>query len=157
MTIHTLVREQEIPAPPEEIFAFFSKPENLAVITPPDLGFRILTPPPIPMREGALIDYTIRLAGIPVRWTTLITACDHGRSFVDEQLRGPYASWRHLHEFRPAPGGGTMMRDEVRYALPLGILGGIVHALAVKGRLKKIFDYRADAIARRFARDGVPA
>lgn len=149
MTINTLTRQQFVPAPPEKVFGFFSRPENLAHLTPPDLGFVILTPGPIEMKQGALIDYTIRLLGIPVRWTTLITSYAHGRSFVDEQLKGPYSFWRHSHFFEAAP-GGTIVSDEIRYALPFGPAGGLIHRLAVRSRLAAIFDYRASMIGKIF-------
>jgi len=149
MRTHTLVREQIVHAPLNRVFGFFSNPENLSRLTPPELGFVILTPPPIGMRPGALIDYTIRLMGIRVRWTTLITGFDPGRSFVDEQLKGPYSFWHHTHTFREVP-GGTLVRDEVRYALPFGILGSLAHALFVKGRLEEIFRYRARVIGEIF-------
>jgi ligand-binding SRPBCC domain-containing protein len=149
MTIHTLNKAQVIPAPLDRVFGFFSRPENLARLTPPDLGFIILTPPPIEMKAGALIDYTIRLLGIRVRWTTLITAFDPGRAFVDEQLKGPYSFWHHSHYFEEVP-GGTLVRDEVRYALPFGILGRLAHAVAVKDRLEGIFSYRARVVGEIF-------
>lgn len=101
------------------MFGFFPRPENLAILTPPALIFHILTPSPIVMKPGAQINYTIRLFGVRVRWTTLITEFDSGRSFV----------------------------DEVRYALPSGILGRLAHVLVVKRRLNQIFDYRAEAVA----------
>lgn len=153
MTINTLTRQQLVPAPIGEVFGYFSRPENLAELTPPDLGFVIHTPPPVAMKQGALIDYTIRLLGIPVRWTTLITSCEPGRSFVDEQLKGPYSFWRHSHFFEEYP-GGTLVRDEVQYALPFGPLGTLVHRLAVKRRLAAIFDYRASVIGRVFGNAG---
>ena len=119
MHIHTLTRRQFVPAPPGRVFGFFPRPENLAILTPPALIFHILTPSPIVMKPGAQINYTIRLFGVRVRWTTLITEFDSGRSFV----------------------------DEVRYALPSGILGRLAHVLVVKRRLNQIFDYRAEAVA----------
>jgi ligand-binding SRPBCC domain-containing protein len=151
MTIHTLTRQQFVPAPVADVFKFFSQPENLAKLTPPELGFVILTPSPIEMKAGALIDYTIRVSGMRVRWTTLITAYEPGRSFVDEQLRGPYSFWHHTHRFEEAP-GGTLVDDEVRYALPFGPLGGIAHALVVKRRLDSIFEYRTAVIGNMFGR-----
>jgi ligand-binding SRPBCC domain-containing protein len=149
MTIHTLRRQQFVPAPIAEVFGFFSRPENLAKLTPPDLGFVILTPSPIGMVTGARIDYTIRVFGVRLRWTSLITAFDPGRSFVDEQLRGPYALWRHSHRFEEVP-GGTSVSDEVHYALPFGPLGTLARALAVGRRLESIFDYRSRAVGAHF-------
>jgi len=149
MTIHILRREQFIAAPVSDVFGFFSRPENLSKLTPPELGFVILTPPPVEMKAGALIDYTIRVFGMRVRWTTLITAYDPGRSFVDEQLKGPYSFWHHSHRFEEAP-GGTLVTDEVRYALPFGPLGRLGHALVVKRQLASIFAYRAKVIGAIF-------
>ena len=149
VTPFVLERRQFLPVPPEAAFRFFDRPENLAEITPAELGFRILTPSPIAMKEGALIDYTIRVLGIPVRWTTLITSYDPPRGFVDQQLRGPYSYWHHTHAFR-AVDGGTEMTDTVRYLLPFGSLGNLLHALAVRRQLERIFEHRSRVIAGRF-------
>ena len=152
MTIHTLKREQFISAPVADVFAFFSRPENLATLTPADLGLVIHTPLPIEMMTGTQIEYTIRVFGLPVRWTTLITAFDQGRSFIDEQLRGPYAFWRLSHRFEEAP-GGTTVSDEVLYALPFGPIGALARALVVGRKLESIFDYRARAVGALFGGD----
>ncbi len=149
MTPYVLERKLFLPVPPDEAFRFFDRPENLADVTPAELGFRILTPSPITMKEGALIDYTIRVLGMPVRWTTLITAYDPPRGFVDQQLRGPYSFWHHTHAFR-AVDGGTEMTDTVRYLLPFGPLGALAHAVAVRRQLEGIFDHRSRVIAGRF-------
>ena len=145
MALHEFVCEQRVPHPRDAVFAFFAQPENLARITPPWLGFRILTPPPLVMREGALIDYEIRLGTWPTRWRTLITACDPPHRFVDEQLAGPYSFWHHTHEF-VGDGGGTLIRDHLRYVLPFGPLGDLVHALAVRRQIDRIFDHRRRVI-----------
>jgi hypothetical protein len=105
------------------------------------------------MKEGTLIDYTIRVLGLPVRWTTLITRYDPPHSFVDQQLRGPYSFWHHTHSFRPVD-GGTEMKDSVLYLLPFGPLGRLAHVLAVRRQLRRIFDHRSLVIAARFARAG---
>ena len=149
MTPYVLERKQFLPVPLDAAFRFFDRPENLAEITPAELGFRILTPSPIAMREGALIDYTIRVLGVPVRWTTLITSYDPPRGFVDQQLRGPYSFWHHTHAFR-AVDGGTEMTDTVRYLLPFGTLGGLVHSMGVRRKLESIFEHRSRVIAGRF-------
>ena len=138
---YLLERDQWIPAPLEDVFAFFSDAHNLERITPRWLGFRILTPRPIEMAVGARIDYRIRLAGVPMRWRTRIREWKPGEGFVDEQESGPYALWRHAHGFRELP-GGVMMTDRVEYRLPLGPLGRLAHALAVRASLAAIFDYR---------------
>jgi len=149
MTPYVLERRQFLPVPPDEAFRFFDRPENLTEITPAELGFHILTPSPIAMKEGALIDCTIRVLGVPVRWTTLITSYDPPRGFVDQQLNGPYSFWHHTHAFR-AVDGGTEMTDTVRYLLPFGPLGDLVHTLAVRRQLESIFDHRSQVITGRF-------
>lgn len=149
MTVHTLRRTQRFPHPARDVFAFFETPENLAVITPRWLDFRILTPSPIHMEQGTLIDYTIRWLTVPVRWTTLITNYDPPNGFVDEQIRGPYALWHHRHTFVET-NGWTEMTDDVRYALPLGPIGRAAHALLVRHQLEEIFDHRSRVIGRIF-------
>jgi ligand-binding SRPBCC domain-containing protein len=147
--IHRLSREQWIPAPIEDLFAFFSDAYNLEAITPPWVHFAIRTPRPIPMRADARIEYVLRLAGLPFSWRTRIVTWDPPHGFVDVQERGPYALWEHTHRFSPC-GGGVLMEDAVRYALPFGPLGALVHAVAVRPALGAIFDFRFDAIRARF-------
>ena len=149
MKLYTLNHHLMIRRSLEEVFAFFSRPENLALLTPPSLGFQILTPSPIEMKEGAVIDYTLQLFGLTRRWTTLITDFTPPIHFADLQLRGPYAYWHHSHMFS-ATDEGTLMTDVVRYALPLGILGQRAHELVVKHQLKGIFEYRKAVLATVF-------
>jgi ligand-binding SRPBCC domain-containing protein len=146
MNIYTLEREIVVPLDEREAFAFFEDPRNLARITPPWLRFEIAAKRDIEMREGAVIDYTIRWMGISLAWKTTITAYDPPRFFVDEQTRGPYALWRHRHTLEPVP-GGTRIADRVEYALPLGLLGRLAHWLVVRRQLEHIFAYRAKAVA----------
>jgi len=146
---HTLRREQWIPRPVEEVFAFFSDAGNLGAITPPWLGFRILTPAPIRMQSGTHLNYRLAWHGLPIRWLTEIRRWQPPAMFSDAQLRGPYRLWHHTHRFE-ARGGGTRMTDVVRYRLPLGVLGRAMHALKVRRDLERIFDYRRQAIAERF-------
>lgn len=148
---HRLERQQLLPRPIGDAFAFFSDAANLEAITPPFLRFRILTPLPIAMRAGARIDYALALHGVPVRWRTRITCWEPGVRFVDEQESGPYALWRHAHEFEPR-GGATLMRDVVEYRERLGPLGQLAHALFVKRMLERIFDFRRDATQHLLAR-----
>lgn len=147
MKQHTLLRSIWIGRPLPEVFEFFADATNLELLTPPSLRFQIMTPAPIEMSPGARIDYRLTLSGVPVRWRTRISVWEPGSRFVDEQERGPYALWRHLHTFEPEA-GGTRMRDEVTYALPLGPLGEVAHRLWVKRQLARIFDYREQVIVR---------
>lgn len=148
MRVHVLEREQVLPRPPSEAWEFFQDAYNLEEITPPFLGFEVLTPRPIEMRLGTLIEYELRLHGVRLRWLTRIEDWEPGRRFVDRQLRGPYALWHHTHTFEPHP-EGTLMRDRVRYRLPLGPLGAIAHVALVCRDLDAIFDFRRAEIARR--------
>ena len=146
---HVLCREQRLPGTPDEVFPFFADAHNLEAITPPWLAFRLVTPAPIAMRAGALIEYRLRLHGIPVAWLTRIEEWSPGVRFVDAQLAGPYALWHHTHEFRPDGPDATVMRDTVRYAMPLWPLGEVAHALLVRRDLERIFDFRGAEVARR--------
>jgi ligand-binding SRPBCC domain-containing protein len=145
--VHVLERRQRLEVPPERAFAFYADARNLEAITPPWLAFRVTTPGRIEMRPGTLIDYRLRLHGVPVRWRTRIEVWDPPRRFVDVQLRGPYALWEHTHTFEPDGADGVVIGDRVRYALPLGPLGRIVHALVVRRDLERIFEHRRHAVA----------
>jgi ligand-binding SRPBCC domain-containing protein len=145
MRILTLEREQRLPAPPDRVFEFFADARNLEAITPPLLGFSVVTPDPIEMRVGTFIQYRLRVHGLPVRWDTSIQAWDPPHRFVDVQVRGPYALWHHTHTFA-ADGDGTVMRDLVRYAIALGPLGVLADRLLVRRDLDAIFDFRARTV-----------
>lgn len=147
--VHVLEREQVVPRARGEVFAFFSDARNLERLTPAGLSFAILTPGPIAMRAGAVIDYRIKLSGVPFRWRTLIEAYEPDRRFVDVQTAGPYKTWRHVHEFRDVP-GGTAISDRVEYELPFGPLGRAARALFVRRQLDGIFDYRRATIGAMF-------
>jgi ligand-binding SRPBCC domain-containing protein len=103
-----------------------------------------------PIHQGCEIDYTIRWLRVPLRWTTLITAYDRNVRFVDEQKRGPYKRWWHEHRFERISDDETLMTDRIEYELPLGPIGAVAHALAVKRQLRQIMDFRAAAIERLF-------
>ena len=148
-----LAREQRLPGSPAEVFPFFADAGNLEAITPPWLSFAIVTPRPIEMRAGALIEYRLALHGLPVSWLTRIEEWEPGVRFVDMQLAGPYKLWHHTHEFRPDGAGGTVMRDTVRYALPLGPLGEAARRLLVGRDLERIFDFRRERVAQLVDRD----
>ncbi len=136
--------ETRLPLPVDEVFPFFADAGNLQRITPPELDFDVLTPLPVPMEIGTLIEYRLRLVGVPFRWRTRIALWDPPHRFLDEQIEGPYREWIHLHEFEPTV-EGTRMRDRVRYRLPLHPLSRPAAAL-VRHRLDRIFRFRADAI-----------
>jgi ligand-binding SRPBCC domain-containing protein len=138
--VYVLEREQILPAGPEDVFPFFAEARNLERITPPWLRFKVLSAPD-PLFEGALIEYRLRLHGVPIRWLTRIQEWAPPRRFVDVQLSGPYAHWHHTHAFE-AHADGTRMRDTVRYALPLGPLGALAHRAFVRRDVERIFDYR---------------
>ncbi len=147
--MHILTREEFIPAPVDEVFAFFSEAANLEEITPAWLGFRMLTTLPIRMGAGTRVEYKLSLHGIPVRWRTLITEWDPPFGFKDIQLSGPYKFWEHEHRFE-AVEGGTRMCDMVRYELPFGPMGRLVQRIWVRRDVARIFSYRAERIAARW-------
>lgn len=141
--IYSLKKVQVLNVPVAEAWSFFSSPQNLADITPPDLGFTITSKHHGEvMYEGQIIQYIVKpVLGIPLNWLTEITHVEHEKYFVDEQRFGPYAFWHHQHHFKPL-NGGTEMTDIVHYKLPLWFIGDIANALFVKRQLKNIFDYR---------------
>ena len=148
MRIHVLHREQLLPGTPEDVFPFFADAANLEAITPPLLKFSIVTPEPIEMRVGTLIQYRLKLHGLPISWLTSIQRWDPPYAFVDQQIKGPYALWHHTHTFVDDGAGGTRMTDTVRYALPLSPLSEFAMPL-VRKDLATIFDHRRDEVARR--------
>ncbi len=146
MRVRVLERAQHLARPLAEVFRLFADAGNLQRLTPPLLDFQILTPMPIEMRAGAIIDYRLKLHGLPIRWRTEITAWEPPYRFEDTQRRGPYRLWVHEHTFE-ARGGCTLARDRVRYAVAGGEL---VHRLLVAPDLNRIFDYRAARLAEAF-------
>jgi ligand-binding SRPBCC domain-containing protein len=134
-----------VPKPLAAVFDFFSTAENLETITPPWLGFRILTAPPISMRAGTIIAYRLSVHGIPIQWLTEIEQWSPPFEFVDVQSKGPYKLWRHTHRFS-AVEGGTRIVDLIDYLLPFGPVGRFVDWLQVRRDLEKIFDYRQERV-----------
>jgi len=147
MRVREFQSELWLSLPPAELFPFFADAANLDALTPPWLHFQIVTPPPIEMKAGALIDYRLRVHGLPLRWRTLIRVWQPPRRFVDEQIRGPYRQWIHEHTFE-ARDGGTLARDHVRYAVPLDLLA---HRWFVRPDIERIFNFRSEALRNRFA------
>ena len=116
--------------------------ENLSLITPPRLKFDILTPTPLDMKDGQLIDYSLTiLYTVKLHWRTLITYYDKPKKFVDQQIKGPYSLWHHTHTFEEKD-GGTIIKDSLTYAIPMGIIGRIVHFLYIRHDINGIFKYR---------------
>jgi ligand-binding SRPBCC domain-containing protein len=148
MHTYRLEREQWLPQPVDVVFSFFSRPENLQAITPPWLDFRMVETPEL-LAAGSLIRYRLRWRWLPIRWTTEITEWNPPHGFVDREVSGPYALWKHEHWF-VSHRGGTMMRDRVTYALPLAWVGRIAYWAVVKRDVEKIFDFRAETMRRLF-------
>ena len=150
--MYKIEREQFLPISLSEAWDFFSSPNNLAKITPAELGFVVHGNVPERMYPGLFIQYTVSpLLGIPMRWVTEITHVREGEYFVDEQRVGPYAIWHHEHFFTEVE-GGVLMRDVVHYKVPLGILGRLAHPLIVRPKLEQIFSYRWEANERMFGK-----
>jgi ligand-binding SRPBCC domain-containing protein len=133
----------------EQVFAFFADATNLEALTPKWMKFQILTPEPIPMHRGAKIDYRLRWHGFPMSWQTEIVRWEPPFRFEDLQLKGPYRVWHHTHRFQAA-GGGTLLTDDVRYQLPFGWIGKLVHAISVRRNVEQIFAFRQAKIRELF-------
>jgi hypothetical protein len=143
--------EQWIPRSPEELWPYFCDAHNLQELTPEFLNFRVLGTSTKEIGQDTLIDYRLALERVPIRWRSRIEAWEPPSRFVDAQVKGPYALWRHAHEFHPLA-GGTLMRDVVRYRLPLGWIGRLAAGWKVEAYVGRIFSHRSSVIARRFAR-----
>jgi len=147
MRVHEFQCELWLPEAQDKVFSFFADAGNLDAITPSWLHFETLTPIPIAMREGALIDYRLRVHGFPFRWRTRINEWSPPDRFVDEQVRGPYRLWIHTHTFE-SQSGGTLVRDHARYAIPLDPL---LHRWIIRPDIERIFRHRAEALRKRLA------
>ena len=149
LKLHRLQTRVWVPQPIDEVFSFFSDALNLDELTPPWLHFKVRTPAPIEMRTGALIDYRIKVRGLPMSWRSEITTWDPPHRFVDEQRKGPYAFWYHQHDFQPVD-GGTAISDHVWFKARGGFLEPWIHRFWVVRDLKRIFGYRVDHLAHRY-------
>ena len=161
MPIYKLEAGQTLDVDIDTAWSFFSDPANLALITPPEMRFRLTDAPPDAIFPGLIITY--RLTPLPivpleVSWATEIADVDPPRRFVDEQIAGPYALWRHVHRFE-ADGDGVRASDEVHWSLPLDPLSAPIAAYAVVPQLRRIFHFRAETLARMFPspNDGEPS
>lgn len=150
MKVYELHEIQKTPIRRDDVFEFFSNAANLQLLTPKHMDLEILTSLPIEMRSGTVIDYRIRILGIPLRWQSEIRHWDPPHSFSDVQTKGPYALWEHEHCFTQTE-TGTTIEDHVRYAMPYGLIGLIIHALFVRPQLKNLFRFRAERIVEHFA------
>lgn len=144
--IHALRTSLQLPLKRKKVFSFFAEAENLERITPPELGFHIVTPRPIVMQEGTFIEYQLHLMGVAFGWLTQITQWEPPEMFVDEQLEGPYRQWVHTHRFWEK-GGSTFIEDQVKYQLPFFPLGELAYPL-IYWQLQRIFAYRQQAIRK---------
>src|SRR6185295_17711748 len=144
MPTHTFDSSVHLSLARSDVFAFFAAAGNLPRITPPKMKFRVLTAEPIVIHQGSIIDYSVRVFGVSMRWRSLISRWNPPIEFVDEQLQGPYARWTHWHRFRDEA-GGTKIEDHVEYELPYRLLGELAHPL-VRRQLEQIFGYRQQAI-----------
>lgn len=146
MAEHILIASLTLDLSREEVFSFFADAGNLERITPPAFNFHIITPQPIDLKQGALIDYKMRMRGIRVSWRTEISVWNPPFEFVDQQLKGPYKQWIHRHTFTALAPEKTLIEDKVRYRLPFEPLGDIAH-FVVRRELESIFDYRNQVVA----------
>ncbi len=142
---HILIRSLTLNLPRKEVFDFFADARNLERITPPELHFHITTPQPLEIKQGALIDYKLKLRGFPVRWRTEISIWNPPHSFTDRALKSPYKQWIHRHTFTELGENKTLIEDEVKYRLPLEPFGDLAHWI-VRRELNHIFDFRQKAV-----------
>jgi len=153
MGFYQLKTEQFIPSTIDEVWDFISSPKNLKHITPSYMGFDILTPEiPEKMYPGLIVGYEVKpLFGIKTKWLTEITHVEEKKYFVDEQRMGPYKMWHHEHILTEVE-NGVMMKDIITYIPPFGPIGDLMNAILIKGQLQKIFDYRFNAVEKRFGK-----
>jgi ligand-binding SRPBCC domain-containing protein len=147
VSIHVLERSQRVEVPIEQAFDFYGDALNLEPMTPPWLHFEVTTRGQVTFRPGTLLDYKLRLHGVPVRWQTRIETWEPPLRFVDTQVKGPYSLWEHTHLFERDGDSAAIIHDRVRYAIPLGPLGALAHHLFVRRDLERIFDYRSEAVS----------
>jgi ligand-binding SRPBCC domain-containing protein len=147
MAEHILTRKLTLDLPIEQVFDFFADAGNLERITPPELNFKIITAQPIDIKKGALIDYRLKLRGLPITWKTEISEWNPPHVFVDRALKSPYKQWIHRHTFTRLAENQTLIEDQVKYRLPLEPLGDLAHFF-VRRELDYIFDFRQKTVAQ---------
>jgi len=153
MSTYTLQHTQKIPVPINKAWDFISSPLNLQLITPPYMGFKVISPGlPEKMYPGMMIQYKVSpLLGIPLTWVSEISQVQEFEFFVDEQRVGPYALWHHQHHLAEI-NGGVLMTDIVNYKPPFGILGNLANSLLIKKQLRAIFEYRRTKLEELFGK-----
>tara|TARA_Y100000590_G_scaffold470656_1_gene667444 strand:- start:4114 stop:4590 length:477 start_codon:yes stop_codon:yes gene_type:complete len=153
LTIYNINRKISVNDNINNVFHFFSDANNLEILTPPWLNFKILDIIPKTMGVGTQIRYRLKLHGIPIWWTSVITEWNPPYSFTDEQKKGPYKSWIHNHTFESIE-NGTIIKDNVNYSIPFGSFpgGSLIHTLFVKNDVRKIFDFRKEKMSELFFR-----
>ena len=150
MKIHQLNQEQALPIPVDKAWEFFSSPRNLEEMTPPGMGFRIVSLPSETLFEGEIIEYSVRvLPGIWIPWVSEIKALREGESFVDDQITGPFKFWHHRHSFEEVE-GGTIVRDLIHYSMGFGPLGEVARKLVVENQLDDMFRHRRATLESKF-------
>ncbi len=147
MRVYVFEKRQRVELPVEEAFAFYGDAANLEPLTPPWLHFKVITPRPLTLQKGTLLEYRLKLHRVPLHWKTLIETWEPPLRFVDIQEKGPYSLWEHTHLFEADGPGATVIHDRVRYAIPFGPLGSLAHRLFVRRDLERIFEFRSAAVA----------
>ena len=147
MAEHILMRRQILDLPRKQVFEFFADAANLERITPPQLQFNIISPQPIKLKEGALIDYKLKLRGFSLKWRTVISVWNPPFEFTDEAMKSPYKQWIHRHIFTEIEKGKTLMEDKVRYRLPFEPFGDLAHWF-VRREISRIFDFRQKTVVK---------
>tara|TARA_Y100000590_G_scaffold332892_5_gene378592 strand:- start:7481 stop:7939 length:459 start_codon:yes stop_codon:yes gene_type:complete len=149
MAVYFLKRKQVVPGDMATVFSFFENPMNLEMITPPWMHFKILSSTDNPVRKNTQISYRIRWLIFPMIWKSRISEYEENSFFVDEMMQGPYKTWYHRHLFSTVR-GGIEITDLVKYELPFGLLGNLVHSILIRKQLEKIFNHRNEAVAKIF-------
>ncbi len=159
MADHILERRFWLPRPRPEVFDFFADPRSLVALNPPSARLTWLAAPPDRLAAGSVLDFSVRVTGVPLRWRVMVREFDPPYRFVDAQLWGPFARWEHRHRFAEGPERngaagplGTWVEDRVTYRLPLGPLGHVAHALAFGRRIAAVFEYRESRVRELLSR-----
>jgi len=152
MKVYSLSQEQTIPISTEEAWRFFSSPRNLEAMTPPEMGFKIVSLPSETLYEGEIIQYSVKaFPGIWIPWVSEIKSLKKGESFVDDQISGPFKFWHHRHSFEETE-CGTLVQDLIHYSVGFGIFGELARALVVKNQLARMFEHRREILEEKFGK-----